>query len=85
MPPPTDNYLFNSFKSFVWMWFNVYSFNSLCEKDFSILSNRMNLFFNGLIAAYLLFFNGTLCALLVLSFFERFIIFCLHQVLLMKY
>ena len=43
--------------SFKLMWFNMHSFNSLSEKDFNIVSNLMNLFFNGFIAAYLLFFN----------------------------
>ena len=38
---PIDDYLFKSheslisFELFVWMQFNMYSFNSLCEKDFN--------------------------------------------------
>ena len=51
------------------MRFNMYSFNSLCEKDFNILSNLMNLVLGGFNAAYLLFFIE-LSALLVLSFFQ---------------
>ena len=65
-----NNYLFESFESFELMWLNMYSFNSLCEKDFNILSNLMNLFLGGFNAAYLLFFNQTMCALLVLSFLQ---------------
>ena len=52
-----NNYLFESFESFELMWLNMYSFNSLCEKDFNILSNLMNLFLGGFNEAYLLFFN----------------------------
>ena len=52
-----NNYLFESFESFELMRLNMYSFNSLCEKDFNILSNLMNLFLGGFNAAYLLFFN----------------------------
>ena len=44
-------------KSFELMLFNMYFFNSLFEKDFNIVSNLMNLFFNGLIAAYMLYFK----------------------------
>ena len=42
------------------------SLNSLCEKDFNILSSLMNLFSNGFTAAYLLFSNLTICTFLVL-------------------
>ena len=45
--PPIGNYLFES----IWVRFNMYSFNSLCEKDFNILPNLMNLFLGGFIAA----------------------------------
>ena len=51
-----NNYLFESFESFELMWLNMYSFNSLCEKDFDILSNLMSLNLRGFNAAYLLFF-----------------------------
>ena len=34
----------------------------------------MNLFFNGFIVAYLLFFNLVICPLLVLSFFDAYIL-----------
>ena len=64
-----NNYLFESFESFVWMWFNMYSFNSLCEKDFHIFSDHLYLFLRGFNAGYLLFFNWTMYVLLVLSFF----------------
>ena len=64
---------FVSFVSFKSMWLNMYSFNSLCEKDFNIFSNRMNLFLRGFNAAYLLFFNWTMYALLALSFSVRYI------------
>ena len=50
------------------------SLNSICEKDANILSNLMNLFFNGFNAAYLLFFNLAICALLVPLFFDVYIL-----------
>ena len=68
-----NNYLFEVFESFELMWLNIYSFNSLCEKYFNILSNLMNLFLGGFNAAFRLFFNWTMRALLVLSFFEWYI------------
>ena len=68
-----NNYLFESFESFELMWLNIYSFNSLCEKDFNILSNLINLFLGGFNAAYQLFLNWTMWALLVLSFLEWYI------------
>ena len=52
-----NNYLFESFESFELMRLNIYSFNFLCEKDFNILSNLINLFLGGFNAAYLLFLN----------------------------
>ena len=41
----------------------MYSFNSLCEKDFNNFSNLKSLFLTGFNAAYLLFFLIELCML----------------------
>ena len=68
-----NNYLFESFESFELMWLNMYSFNSLCEEVFNILSSLINLFLGAFNAAYLLLFNWTMYALLVLSFFGYYI------------
>ena len=38
MAQPIGNYLFES----IWIRFDMWSFNSLSEKDFNILSNLMN-------------------------------------------
>ena len=62
-------------ESFELMLFNIYSFDSLFEKDFHILSNFMNLFFNGLIAAYMLYFKWIIFALSALLFFVVYIFF----------
>ena len=61
-------------KSFLRMWFNICSFNSLCEKDFDILFNCMNLFLRGFNAAYLSFFNWTMFALFAPLFFVIYIL-----------
>ena len=68
-----NNYLFESFESFELMLLNMYSFNSLCEEVFNILSSLINLFLGAFNAAYLLLFNWTMYALLVLSFFGYYI------------
>ena len=68
-----NNYLFESFESFELMWLNMYSFNSLCEEVFNILSSLINLFLGAFNAAYLLLYNWTMYALLVLSFFGYYI------------
>ena len=68
-----NNYLFESFESFELIWLNMYSFNSLCEEVFNILSSLINLFLGAFNAAYLLLFNWTMYALLVLSFFGYYI------------
>ena len=65
-----NNYLFESFEL---LWLHMYSFNSLYERDFNILSNPMNLFLGGFNATYLLFFNWTMYNSLVLSFFAWYI------------
>ena len=62
-------------ESFELMLFDIYSFNSLFEKDFNIVSNLMNLFFNGLIAAYMLYFKWIIFALSALLFFVAYIFF----------
>ena len=54
------------------MWFSMYSFNSLFEKHFNIVSNLMNLFFDGFNAAYLLSFKWIIFALLSLLFFDAY-------------
>ena len=40
--------------------FDMYSLNSVCEKDFNILFNYVYLFLGGFIAAYLTFFNSVI-------------------------
>ena len=55
--------LFESLESFVWMRFNMSSFNSLCEKDFDIFSSCMNLFLRGFNAASIFYFVNELCML----------------------
>ena len=45
------------FASFTEMCFNIYSVNSLREKDPNSFFNFMNLFLRGFNAPYLLFFN----------------------------